>query len=271
MSTNGGLILDTRRLFLRLLRTFEIATVCDVGSMDGSDALLFRRALPTASVFALEPNPRNFVRMEADQALRRRSIRILPLAASDRESEAPFFIVKADYAANRDLGYRGMSSLYRRSDGSQLAEVVQVRTTRLDRLLSAESVAGGPIAMWVDTEGMAFEAISGASGVLGATQMLHVEVETTPCIGESQKLFVDVERLLADAGFVAFATDQSRDALQFNALFIRTDTLRTRAAEIHRAAERERRYGNVRRTVSRFLPRRVRVLLRLALARARIL
>ena len=39
------LILDTRRLFCRLLRTLEIETVCDVGSMDGSDALRFRRVL----------------------------------------------------------------------------------------------------------------------------------------------------------------------------------------------------------------------------------
>jgi FkbM family methyltransferase len=263
------MILDTSRLFLRLLRTFEIATVCDVGSMDGSDALLFRRALPTADILALEPNPRNFVRMEADEALRRRSIRILPFAASDRESEAPFFVVKADYATDRDLTRRGMSSLHCRSDRSQLAEVVQVRTARLDRLLSAQSVANGPIAFWVDTEGMAFEAISGASGVLGATQMLHVEVETAPCIGESQKLFADVERLLADAGFAAFATDQSRDALQFNVLFIRTDTLRTRAAEISRDAERQRLHTNARRAVARVLPRRVRGLLRFALAQTR--
>ena len=59
-------IVSTRRLFCRLLRTFDIATVCDVGSMDGADALRFRRALPNAAVLALEPNPRNFALMAAD-------------------------------------------------------------------------------------------------------------------------------------------------------------------------------------------------------------
>ena len=105
------MIVSTRRLFCRLLRTFDIATVCDVGSMDGDDALRFRRALPNAAVLALEPNPRNFALMAEDDRLKRAGIRILPVAASDRRSEAPLFVVDADYAPGRDLARRGMSSL----------------------------------------------------------------------------------------------------------------------------------------------------------------
>ena len=225
------MVLNTRYLFRRLLRTFEITTVCDVGSMDGSDALLFRRMLPTASILALEASPRNLALMEADQELRRTSIRIFPFAASDVDSEAPFFVVKAEYAVGRDRGRRGMSSLHRRSDGSQLEEV-RVRTVRLDKLLAAESLAHGSIAFWIDTEGMALEVIHGASGVLQSTRMLHVEVETKPCIGANQKLFADVEKTLIEAGFVLLATDQPQHHLQFNALFIRADVWRTKARQI---------------------------------------
>jgi FkbM family methyltransferase len=251
-----ALIVDTRRLFLKLLRTFEIGTVCDVGSMDGSDALRFRRALPAADVVALEPNPLNFALMDADRRLRERRIRILPLAASDRDSEAPFFVVRADYASRHDSARRGMSSLHRRSDGSLLADVVRVRTARLDDVLARDG--GARIALWIDTEGMAFEAISGATGVLGATRMLHVEVETIPCIGAGQRLLPDVERILVASGFALLATDQPRASMQLNALFVHADLLRTKNAEIrwHLASGRLRR--DVKQAVRPLLPLRLR-------------
>jgi FkbM family methyltransferase len=226
--------------------------------MDGYDALLFRRALPTADVIALEPNPRNFALMQADERLRRQHIRILPLAASDQDTEAPFFVVNAEYAVNRDLPRRGMSSLHRRSDSSLLAEVVQVRTIRLDSLLDAENHGTGHLALWVDTEGMAFETISGAAGVLGRTRLIHVEVETVPCIGVKQRLFPDVERTLLDAGFVLLATDGPATAPQFNALFVRADLLSTKAGEIRWQVARARFYRSVKKAVSPLVPPRFR-------------
>jgi FkbM family methyltransferase len=251
------LILDTGHLFSKLLRTFEIDTVCDVGSMDGADALRFRRALPAAEVIALEPNPRNFEAMSANARLRDQRIRALPLAASDADADAQFFVVSADYSARGNPASRGMSSLHRRSDGSVLAEVVRVRTVRLDSLL-ADGPGGRRIALWIDTEGMAFEAISGASGVLERTQLLHVEVETEPCIGPAQRLLPDVERFLMEAGFVLLATDEPRTSRQLNALFVRSDLLRTNAAEIRWHLMRSRIKRRVRRTVLPLLPTRLR-------------
>jgi FkbM family methyltransferase len=245
-------------LFSRLLRPFEIVTVCDVGSMDGADALRFRRSLPTARILALEANPRNFALMEADEELRRRSICVMPLAASDHDAEAPFYVVRAEYAAGRDQARRGMSSLYRRSDGSQLAEVVSVRTVRLDKLLAGESLVAGPIALWIDTEGMAMEVIHGASGVLQSTRMLHVEVETERCIGANQKLFADVERTLAEAGFVLLATDQPQHHVQFNALFIRADLRQSKAMKIRWWITAARLRRLVASTVLRLVPGRLR-------------
>lgn len=250
------MIVDTRRLFLKLLRTLEIDTVCDVGSMDGSDALRFRHALPAADIVALEPNPLNFSLMERDRRLRERRIRVVPFAASDRDAEAPFFVVHAEYESQRDWALRGMSSLHRRADGSLLANIVPVRTARLDGLLARDG--GQRIALWIDTEGMAFEAISGASGVLAATRLLHVEVETIPCIGADQRLLPDVERMLVANGFALLATDQPLASMQLNALFVRADLLRTNGVEIgwHLASGRLRR--QVRKAVRPLLPPRVR-------------
>jgi len=252
-------IVDTRRLFLKLLRTLPIDTVCDVGSMDGYDALRFRRVLPAAEVIAFEPNPRNFDLMEADARLPRRRIRILPFAVSDRDAEAPFFVVGARYARNRDLPRRGISSLHPRADSSSVAEVVQVRTVRLDDVLEKDSRAAR-IALWIDTEGMAFEAIAGAERVLARTQMLHVEVETAPFIGARQKLLPDIERML-ETDFALLATDHPREWSQLNALFVRKDALREHAAEVRAHLASERLRHRVKTAVQPLLPRRLQRLL----------
>jgi FkbM family methyltransferase len=262
------LIADTGPLFRRLLRSLEIETVCDVGSMDGADALRFRRVLPNAAVVALEPNPKNFALMTADERLRENGIRVLPLAASDRASTADFFLVDADYSPASRSGWRGMSSLHRRADKSVLADIVRVRTSRLDELLASESLDVAPIALWIDAEGMAFEVIAGAAGILTRTRLIHVEVETVPCIGTAQRLFPDVERVLCERGFVRLATDQPTTAPQFNALFIRTEHLRAKAAAIRWQVARGRLYRGVRRAVRPFVPLRLRQLLVRRLATA---
>jgi FkbM family methyltransferase len=250
------LILDTRRLFLKLLRTFEIDTVCDVGSMDGADALRFRRVLPAAEVIAFEPNPRNFDLMATDERLARQRIRILPFAVSDRDAEVPFFVVGARYARNLDVQRRGISSLHRPTDSSSIAEVAQVHTVRLDDVLTKDTWATR-IALWIDTEGMGFEAVAGASSVLARTEMLHIETETVPCIGAGQKLLPDIEQIL-EADFALLATDHPRDWSQLNALFVRKGSLHAHAAEIRALIASERLRHRMTNAVRPLLPWRLR-------------
>jgi len=249
-------IVDTPRLFLKLLRTLEIDTVCDVGSMDGADALRFRRALPAADVIAFEPNPRNFELMAADEELARERVRILPFAVSDRDAEAPFFVVSARYARNVDVQRRGISSLHPPADGSSIAEVARVRTVRLDGVLSERSAAAR-IALWIDTEGMGFEAVAGATRVLARTQMLHIETETVRCIGPGQRLLPDIERIL-DPDFALLATDHPRDWSQLNALFVRKGPLHAHSAEIRSLLASERRRHRVTSAVRQLVPGRLR-------------
>ncbi len=79
------------------------------------------------------------------------------------------------------------------------------------------------LALWIDTEGKAYEVIEGATGVGQRVHLLHVEVETSPCIGSDQKLYPDVKALLDTLGFTELATDVADTGAQFNALFVRRD------------------------------------------------
>jgi len=199
----------------------QISAVCDIGSLDGADALTFRDAVPESSVYAFEPNPDNFRLMESNQAFQERNIQVVPLAATNYDGEAEFFLVEADYS-QRD-SRRGMSSLYRRSGEWTPAAVVRVKTTRLDTFLADKCPPHARLALWIDTEGTAYEVIEGITRMAERVYLLHVEVETSPCIGSNQKLYPEVKALLQRLGFAELATDQAPSQIQFNTLFVRCD------------------------------------------------
>src|SRR5262249_49580089 len=209
-------------LFTTLLSRLQISAICDVGSMNGADALVFRAAIPQSSIYALEPNPHNFRRMAADPLLRERNIRVEPLAATNYDGQGDFFLVEADYSQT-DAPHCGMSSLYRRSDPYAPASVVKVKTTRLDTYLADKRGPQARFALWIDTEGKAYEVIEGAAGVVDHVYLLHVEVETKPLIGSDQKLYSEVRALAQRLGFAELARDQPRDREQFNVLYVRRD------------------------------------------------
>lgn len=197
----------------------RVDVVCDVGSLNGADALRFRRAAPNADIIAFEPNPENYQAMLATPALRRAAVATLPYAAAERDGEAEFYVVPV--AGPEHLARRGMSSLYQRSEPERRGKAVRVSTRRLDGILAARNIEGKRIALWIDAEGAAYEVLQGATGILDRVSLIHVEVETAPCIGATQKLHGDVAALLAGLGFCELATDCRTDSLQFNALYVR--------------------------------------------------
>jgi FkbM family methyltransferase len=230
------MIVNTRRLFIRLLRVMHIDTVCDVGSMDGAEALQFRAAAPEAAIYAFEAHPENFGRMQADPELRRKAIVVSPLAVTDYDGEAQFFATNPEYSP----AWRGMSSLHRRFARPQLLTALPVTTTRLDSFLADKVRSDARLALWVDAEGKAYEVISGVRGVIRSVHVLHLEVETVKCIGEEQMVYREVEALLRSAGFHEIATDAPPDRTQFNALFVRDDLPQDTYRRISRCLARAR-------------------------------
>jgi len=247
------MIVSTRRLFLKLLSTLDSGTICDVGSMDGADALSFRDAAPESTIYAFEPNPDNFRLMQANRSLQEANIQAVPIAVTNHNGEADFFTVEADYA-ERDAR-RGMSSLYRRSDGwSVTAAVLQVKTARLDTFLVDKCPPDARLALWIDTEGKAYEVLEGITGVAERVDLLHVEVETTPCIGSNQKLYPEVKALLHRLGFTELATDQALSQIQFNALFVRSSLPASVQLTVRAQLLRSRLRYLIVRTILRICP-----------------
>lgn len=249
------MVVNTRRLFNWLLPALRINHVCDVGSLDGADALAFRTAVPHACILAFEANPENFGRMQTDATLRKERIQLVPLAVANVDGEAEFFVLKGDYSVRGAL--RGMGSLHRRRERSDylLAPVV-VKTTRLDTFFADRNPPDLRLALWIDVEGKAYEVIEGAAGVLERVHLIQVEVETRACIAEGQRCYPEVRALLASRGFVELATDGTADQIQLNALFVRQDLSAETRAEVDRYLELARIRlmitGTIRRLAARF-------------------
>ncbi len=98
-----------------------------------------------------------------------------------------------------------------------------VKTARLDTFLARERSPNLRLALWIDVEGKAHEVLEGAAGILGCVQLLHVEVETAPCIAPHQKLYPEVKAFLTANGFEEAAADGPIRRAQINALFVRRD------------------------------------------------
>lgn len=213
-------MVNTRLLFLDLLPALDIQRVCDVGSMDGSESLAFRSRLPRAAIMAFEPNPENFARMRADRRLIDAGIELSPCAVCERDGVAPFYLVALTDDPTQ-AARRGMSSLLPRDATMYRTDPIEVRTIRLDGVLGVAAAAGDRIALWLDVEGKACEVLEGMRLVAPQVQLLHVELESIPCINPGQRLASDARCLLDELGYDELAVDQPEGHAQFNAVYLR--------------------------------------------------
>lgn len=221
---------DTAKFFERLLPHVAPDVVCDVGSMNGADAARCARAVPGARVFAFEPNPYNLAPMLADATLRELGVEVIGQAVADREMAAPFHVLRADYSTVNHQ--RGRSSMYPAVVAAEHLEVVEVPVVRLDAFLASRMDAGARLALWVDAEGMAYQVLAGASGVRESLTLVHVEVESVPCMNASQKLYAEVKSLLESWGLEEVASDGLVHFKQFNVVYVRTGLVRGLALHI---------------------------------------
>lgn len=211
-----------RDVFYSLLEKCDISCICDVGSMDGADSLLFRNLKPQAHIFAFEPNKHNFREMVNNNALIDNHIQIFNCAVCDKNGVAELRIVDKEC----DSPYltqdrKGMSSLYARGD-VEISETIQVRTTRIDDFLLPYTDITN-IALWIDVEGGGYQVLKGIDRIKDRISIVHIEVENKE-IWRGQKLYTDVLGLMTEYGFTMVVNSSSSTKNgQGNAVFVRQD------------------------------------------------
>jgi FkbM family methyltransferase len=217
----GGDILmmtNTKTLFSAILKARRADGVCDIGSRDGMQSLLFRHLLPSAAVIAFEANPINFKAMQADARLAGQRIDLFPHAVSNQRGTAQFHVADVDYT---DPGAnRGTSSLLL-ADGQKVKETVQVETYRIDDFILERYPALQRVGLWIDVEGAEYAVLEGIIGIKDKIVAVHLETTNEPrWIG--QRPLRDIVAFMSAQGFSLCARNFGLGASEWgDVVFIR--------------------------------------------------
>lgn len=158
-----GVIVDAYRQ-----RWDECATVYDVGSRDGDDAVWIAEQLGATNVVCFEAIP------EAAKRIRHRhkTIDVVECAVSDVSGVSDFTVIESDRP-----DHAGSSSLVKYGDFGSPTRVIEVRVERMDNLI-VELGLPVPDVVKVDVEGFSWECLNGFGDFLERVRLFHVETET---------------------------------------------------------------------------------------------
>lgn len=228
-------LLDTKSLFIALLKQLRCDLVLDIGSRDGKQSLLFRDLLPEAKVVAFEANPRNYRKMAANPLLAEKRVTLSPCAVSNVDGEATFHIADADYdREDSDENNLGTSSLLVHP-GLKTAESVTVPTVRLETLLRQPEYGGcQSVALWIDVESAEYWVLEGLGTMAERVQLIQVETARTP-MRLGQKTYDGVSRLLTEYGFVELGHNLEKDAAWGDVVYLRRAVFEQRRGAVRRA------------------------------------
>lgn len=252
------MILNTERLFPKLLTLVQADTILDVGSMDATHSLRFRGVLPEARIIAFEANPLNCRAIQANPDVRQAVIEVEHKAVSNKNGTLTFNVENVPDGPGSSWR-KGISSIHTRLTNSKGMTTVDVEAVRLDTFLATLDPKPEFVAVWMDVEGAAYEALEGFGSASEQIRLIHVEVETKP-MWEGQKLKPEVERLAAQMGFVNIARGPNED--QHDIVLMRPHDLEKLGRSIDcavRTARREDRISRIGSLPSRAIARLARV------------
>lgn len=211
---------NTEILFKLLLKYLKPKTVCDIGTMDASHSLIFRKILPKSKLYAFEANPGNAEIIRKNKQVIDAGIDLYEKAISDKEGEITFNIQSSNPDDNS--WKKGASSILKRKE-DESGSGIRVKTVRLDNVLDQK--VDKEIFLWIDVEGAAYEVLNGVSDILDNILLVHVEVETQE-IWEGQHIRKDVDNLMSAYGFTGIA--QGKFDIQHDVVYVKYKLLNNR-------------------------------------------
>ena len=204
------------------LKDLHIRTVIDVGANKGNAALEFVDIFPNAKIYAFEPLPDCFAKMQAKlESLK--NIKLFNIALSDQGGSIN--MNRSSYPASSSL--LKMADLHKRLFPITAGErSVTVQTDNLDNIMSQE-IFEGPALMKIDVQGFEHKVLAGAKKALEKVNVIIIETSFVELyIG--QPLFGDIYKILTEQGFEYkgnwdpdFRSPEDGASIQQDAVFIR--------------------------------------------------
>ncbi|CCK79421.1 FkbM family methyltransferase [Desulfobacula toluolica] len=193
--------LGTKFLFNLLLKYVKPEIVCDIGSMDGADAVRFKKILPASKVVLFEANPDNFASICNDANIKKYNITSFHELVWNENCQKDFFLEKASTVEGVDEHLRGMSSVFlKKSSNDNFTNSIKQKGVRLDSKIT-ELGDFNSVALWIDVEGASYEILEGTAKIRQKIKLIHAEVETKE-IWKGQKTKSDVLALTNRMGYI---------------------------------------------------------------------
>lgn len=179
---------------IKRLKTFDVETIMEIGSMDGKDAYELSLVFEPKYVYVIEAHP-----LFAEQIVEKYPVfTVSNIAASNYDGEFIFNSVTPD-SVNL-----GMSSLLDREDGYPsydiIYEPIMINCMRMDTYCYLSEINSIDL-LKIDVEGFSYEVLDGFGDALDIVKCIHVECEHES-VWKGQKLYPDVENLLIKKGFI---------------------------------------------------------------------
>jgi len=122
------------------------------------------------------------------------------MAVTDRVGQLKFYPVNVSRSENKDIGFSSLFQInpdYTRRRGRIVQDEVIVDATTLDHYFAGKQ---NPDILWIDVEGAELQVFRGATRVLPAVRLIHVEVSFRP-MQVGKPLFWELSRYLKEQGF----------------------------------------------------------------------
>jgi FkbM family methyltransferase len=203
--------------YKKILLSIKPEVFWELGAFDATFSRQLRAKLRKTLFHSFEANPYNYDKFK--DAASEDDVHYHHLALGPDDGEVTFNIArKLDDTVLPPVA--GSNSVLTKN-GEREYEEVTVRMVSVDSFAAQHELTGKASAVWVDTEGFAFQVLEGMQKTLKNSSCVLVEVEDRQ-LWQEQKTAVDVRRFMFGQGFIPILRDFEFNQ-QYNVLFVRPE------------------------------------------------
>lgn len=171
---NGVSYTDPYQEQKRILQNTPVNTIFEVGAADGRDCVLYTTIFPNAKVFAFEPLPDSFLKVE-EKAKINKSIIPFNVAVSSQKGTANFYKTELEDASSllQSQVTNSTFDVYQKVKG-----VIEVQTDTIDNICKENKISKIDL-LKIDAQGAELEILKGAMNIIKANNinLIYVEVQ----------------------------------------------------------------------------------------------
>jgi len=213
----------------RLFQRDRPLVIFDIGACEGEETIRFSRKYPRAIIHTFEPLPENQMLIKQNfDSFRIERARLCPLALSDREGKAKFYVSSGEPEtrfSGEDWNYGNKSSSLLKPSGSDsmpswihFGKTIEVSCAKLDDYCREEGITRID---WIhmDVQGAEYQVIEGGREILKHSRAVWLETMDEK-VYQDQKLRWEIEDVFHSMGF-RLITSQVR-GIEQDQLYLQT-------------------------------------------------